>query len=75
MLSCVICLVLHVSAEIEANREPYEEEKVLCSALLTYLQRYLVNDEEKMTSSSPEQLDHSPSKYMQYGGHPYVLGT
>ena len=41
----------HFSEEYEASREPYEDEKLLCTTLITYLQKFLLTDGESQNSS------------------------
>lgn len=56
--------------EIEASREPYEEEKHLCTTLMTYLQRYL-DEKEGHGKSSEGAAPLSPKSLKQEGM--YVL--
>ena len=53
-------IIFPFSAEYEASREPYEDEKQLCSTLITYLQRHLAAVDPAPTGGDTPPDGHSP---------------
>lgn len=58
--------------EYEASREPYEDEKLLCNALISYLQRYMSNI-NGLIESDLSQISVEPQTSQQ-GEHGFIIG-
>ena len=67
-------MLLNSSAEIEAMREPYEEEKQLCLTLITYLHRFLTTEDEPAAATNDFMDDNLESIGSNAGGFPAVWG-